>query len=172
MSMYFRTGDICSSHCQYICHQVNCQGKMNSGVAKAIREKWPIVYDKYVDWQMSYEAWAHTAATNEERINELLGIAMLGRTLQVPVSENQTVINLAAQLNYGYDKKRYTSYDAFWMCLGEILKTVPKESSIAFPARIGCVRGGANWDVILTMIEAVLEPHYEIYIYYLEGDSM
>jgi hypothetical protein len=145
---------------------------MNSGVAKAIREKWPIVYDKYVDWQMSYDAWAHTAATNEERINELLGIAMLGRTLQVPVSENQTVINLAAQLDYGYDKKKYTSYDAFWMCLGEILKTVPKVSSIAFPARIGCVRGGANWDVILTMIDEVLVPHYEIYIYNLEGDSI
>lgn len=27
-----------------ICHQVNCQGKMNSGVAKAIREKYPRVY--------------------------------------------------------------------------------------------------------------------------------
>jgi hypothetical protein len=58
------------------------------------------------------------------------------------------------------------------MCLGEILKTVPKGSSIAFPARIGCVRGGANWDVILTMIDEVLVPHYEIYIYNLEGDSI
>mgnify|MGYP002509055859 FL=1 len=74
-------GSLFDTNCDYICHQVNCRGKMNSGVAKAIREKWPIVYDKYVDWQMSYEAWAHTAATNEERINELLGIAMLGRTL-------------------------------------------------------------------------------------------
>lgn len=172
MSIHFRTGDICSSNCQYICHQVNCQGKMNSGVAKVIREKWPIVYDKYVDWQMSYDAWAHAAAANEDRINELLGIAMLGRTLQVPVSENQTVINLAAQLDYGYDKKRCTSYDAFWMCLGEILKTVPKGSSIAFPSRIGCVRGGANWDVILTMIDTVLGQHYELYIYNLEGDPV
>ena len=30
-----------------IAHQVNCQKKMNSGVAKAIREKYPIVFDIY-----------------------------------------------------------------------------------------------------------------------------
>ena len=31
-----------------IAHQVNCQKKMNSGVAKAIREKYPEVYEKYL----------------------------------------------------------------------------------------------------------------------------
>ena len=31
----------------YICHQVNCMGRMNSGVAKAIRERWPIVFTTY-----------------------------------------------------------------------------------------------------------------------------
>ena len=160
-------GSLFDTNCDYICHQVNCRGKMNSGVAKAIREKWPIVYDKYVDWQMSYEAWAHTAATNEERINELLGIAMLGRTLQVPVSENQTVINLAAQLDYGYDKKRYTSYDAIWSCFNKIHQYMPKDKKIGFPARIGCVRGGANWDIVKKMIEVIFADR-EVYIYDLD----
>ena len=39
-------GDITKSNCDIICHQVNCQGKMNSGVAKAIRAKWPKVYEE------------------------------------------------------------------------------------------------------------------------------
>ena len=40
-------GDITESNCDIICHQVNCRGAMNSGVAKAIREKWPEVYEQY-----------------------------------------------------------------------------------------------------------------------------
>ena len=31
-----------------IVHGVNCQGKMNSGVAKAIREAFPVVYEEYM----------------------------------------------------------------------------------------------------------------------------
>ena len=31
-------GDLLNSEADIICHQVNCQGKMNSGVAKQIRE--------------------------------------------------------------------------------------------------------------------------------------
>lgn len=167
--IHYLKGNLLKNHCQYLCHQVNCQGRMNSGIAKAIREKWPVVYDAYQDWQMSYDTWAHSAATSEDRRNELLGIVMLGRVLQVPVSENQTVLNLAAQLNYGYDGKRYTSYDAFWMCLGEIKQTIPKGSSICFPDHIGCCRGGANWNVIKAMIEEVLGNNYDIYIYELEN---
>ena len=30
-----------------ICHQVNCQGKMASGIAKQIRNTYPQVYDAY-----------------------------------------------------------------------------------------------------------------------------
>ena len=41
-------GNLLDTNCQYICHQVNCQGKMNSGVAKAIRDKWPEVYIQYL----------------------------------------------------------------------------------------------------------------------------
>jgi hypothetical protein len=143
---------------------------MNSGIAKAIREKWPVVYDAYQDWQMSYDAWAHSIATSEDRRNELLGIVMLGRVLQVPVSDNQTVLNLAAQLNYGYDGKRYTSYDAFWNCLEEIKKDCGSPgATFAFPAKIGSDRGGANWNVIKSMINEVLGKDYDVYIYEYNG---
>ena len=43
-------GNLLDSNCDYICHQVNCQGVMNSGVAKQIREKWPEVYESYVNF--------------------------------------------------------------------------------------------------------------------------
>lgn len=37
-------GDIFKSNADAILHQVNCQGVMNSGVAKQVREKYPIVF--------------------------------------------------------------------------------------------------------------------------------
>ena len=72
-----------------------------------------------------------------------------------------------AQDSYGYDGRRYTSYDAFWSCLGAIRDSVPKGSKIGFPFKIGCGLGGANWEVIRTMIEEALGNDYEVYIYEL-----
>ena len=48
MSMHHVIGNLLESDCDYICHQVNCQGKMNSGIAKSIRDKWPVVYNNYM----------------------------------------------------------------------------------------------------------------------------
>lgn len=174
--IYFHNGNLLNSNCQYICHQVNCQGKMNSGVAKAIREKWPIVYEKYRDWYIGYEAWASAHENAEYKYQP--ADAMLGSIQIVALykdyhkTENhQYVINMAAQNGYGYDGRRYTSYDAFWSCLGKIKDTIPKGSSMAFPDHIGCCRGGANWEIILTMITEVLSEDYEVYIYKLEDNE-
>lgn len=151
-------GNLLNTDCDYICHQVNCQGKMNSGVAKAIRDKWPTVYTSYMGRYNYYHS--------HDREQDLHGKVQF-----IPVANNKTVVNMFAQLFYGYDGRRYTSYDAFWSCLGKIKEIVPKGSSIAFPGRIGCVRGGANWDVIKNMIEVVLGKDYEVTIYYLEEEK-
>lgn len=160
----FHNGNILDSGADIICHQVNCQGAMNSGVAKAIRQKWPKVYTEYKA-KCDYE---------EATVNDLYGQyenpidwseCLLGDIQVVLVEENKAVINMFAQQYYGYDQKRYTSYDAFWYCLGRIKRIINPEKTIAFPARIGCVRGGANWNVILTMIEEVLGADYNIEIW-------
>ena len=161
----FHNGNILDSGADIICHQVNCQGAMNSGVAKAIRQKWPKVYTEYKA-KCDYE---------EATVNDLCGgcenpidwsECLLGDIQVVLVDENKAVINMFAQQYYGYDQKRYTSYDAFWYCLGRIKRIINPEKTLAFPARIGCVRGGANWNVILKMIEEVLgDYNIEIWDY-------
>ena len=64
-----------------------------------------------------------------------------------------------AQQYYGYDGKKYTSYDAFANCLEQICDAVPKDKKIGFPYKIGCDRGGANWNIISAMIEEILKDH-------------
>lgn len=146
-------GNLLNSDCDYICHQVNCQGVMGSGIAKQIRERWPEVYSEYK---------AYCKYCKKHNLN------MLGHIFDVPVNDDsKCVINMFAQSNYGYDGKLYTSYDAFYKCLTEIRKTV-RGGTIGFPKNIGCGLGGGNWSVISTLIEEILGQDYEVYIYELE----
>ena len=140
-------------------------GKMNSGVAKAIREKWPTVFTKYMELYNQ---------NTKNGYNTLLGdIQIIDLNDYKPDTwpKSPVIINMFGQFDYGYDGKRYTSYDAFWSCLGHIREIAPKGSKIAFPYKIGCDRGGANWDVIYTMINSVLSYDYNIEICYLEEDE-
>ena len=154
MSITYMKGDLLEdSGCDYICHQVNCQGAMNSGIAKSIKEKWPIVSDLY------YRKCAFT--------DNLLGnIQIVNVNNEEIAIYPQYVINMFSQEYYGYDGKRYTSYDAFWNCLHLIKQQVPKDKVIGFPYKIGCVRGGANWSIIYAMIAEVLKD-YEVEIWEL-----
>lgn len=148
-------GNLLDSNCDYICHQVNCQGVMGSGIAKQIRERWPKVYESYVHYV--------------DRHNRD-GIGLLGKILISNISGRPKVINMFSQDMYGYDGMRYTSYDAFANCLTTIGIHVPKSQSIGFPKNIGCGLGGGNWKVISALIEEILGKDYEVYIYEYYGE--
>ena len=155
MSIEWVKGDLLESDCDYICHQVNCQGRMGSGIAKSIKERWPIVYNEYIKF-----------CSSKSKSEMLLGEI---QKIEVNPHDAKYVINMFAQLFYGYDGKRYTAYDGFWCCLGQIKEQVPKGRSIGFPKGIGCGLGGANWKIIETMIFEALAMDYKVYIYELEA---
>ena len=168
MSIHFVKGDMLEAKLDYYCHQVNCQGRMASGIAKSIKTKWHRVYEDYIAKCDSVRnkviemcgAWESHIDVSE---------VLLGDIQLVPVDVDKTVINMFAQQYYGYDGKRYTSYDGFWSCLGKIREQVPRGSKIGFPDHIGCGLGGANWEVIRTMIWEALSEDYDVYIYKLEA---
>ena len=139
----------------YAVHQVNCQGRMGSGIAKSIRAKYPVVYDNYM--------------AKVQLLGDIQICAVYKdfyETLQHPC-----VVNFFSQFNYGYDGCRYTSYDAFWECLNRLKNGLQKGSRIGFPKNIGCGLGGANWNVIEKMIEEVLGKDFTVYIYELEEEK-
>lgn len=169
MSVYFKIGNLLDAPVDYICHQVNCQGRMGSGIAKQIRERWPVVYEQYTAcFQEREEKIAEMCGGFEYQLD--VSETLLSHLQQIPINDKQTVINMFAQQWYGYDGKRYTSYDAFWNCLEGIKASIPKGSKIGFPAKIGCGLGGANWEVIAKMIMEVLDEDFEVYIYILEEE--
>lgn len=132
-------GNLLHTCTDLIAHQVNCQGVMGSGVARAVRETYMNIYNEYVNFLMQKKNNSETALGHSQfvKVNSAYGY--------------DAVINMFAQDKYGYDGKQYTSLEAFRSCLQEInSKAIGK--SIAFPWKIGCVRGGADWDTVLNMI--------------------
>ena len=117
-----------------IAHQVNCQRKMNSGVAKAIREKYPVVFDVYRDTKPQL-GLTHFIDLNDE-------------------GNIHYVVNMYSQDTYGYDGKQYTDYNAFRECCKRIVdlcRCYP-DYSVAMPYKIASDRGGADWDKIMDIL--------------------
>lgn len=152
--IHYVKGNLLDSNCDYICHQVNCQGVMGSGIAKQIRERWVWVFNSYRNYCCEHKL------KNNELLGNIWGVRLK--------DTDQWVINMFSQDKYGYDGMRYTSYDAFERCLSAMRARLPKGSTIGFPKNIGCGLGGGNWKVISALIEEILGEDYEVYIYELD----
>ena len=142
-------GSLLDSKAKYICHQVNCQGKMGSGVARAIRERYPVVYKEY----------SKKCGENESKAS-LLGTVQV---IRCGAWEHEVfVCNLFGQLNYGYDGKVYTDVKALESCFRFLNVIVPEGETIAMPYMIGCGLGGADWYVVRKLIERELGQRYDV----------
>lgn len=140
MVIKFIKGNLLDAQTDVIAHQVNCQGVMGSGVAKQIKEKWPNVFEEYKKY--CYDIWSHQ---------------VLGSCLLVDINDNQHVANLFGQARYGRDGKRYTNYESLYESLERLVTQMIdiNKKSVAFPYKMSSDRGGADWNVVLAMIESV-----------------
>ena len=154
-------GDLLKSSCIYIAHQVNCMGKMNSGVAKQIRETYPIVFKEYQDFI-------------EINKDILPGKEMLGHSLIVQVNDIREVINIFGQYGYGYDGHQYTNYEALKKGFTDAIRTIRDfdllpsyaQIPIAMPFKIGCCRGGGKWDEGKKILEQLEKEENVLFLAY------
>ncbi|OPH62187.1 Appr-1-p processing protein [Paenibacillus ferrarius] len=143
-------GDLLSAEEDIIAHQVNCMGVMGSGIAKVIRNKYPEVYDQY--------------------LNEFKGkskIELLGECQVIKTSVGKYVANLFGQFNFGGDGKKYTDEEALKGALISLKEfAVENGLSVALPFKIGSDRGGADWNVVYGIIGEVF-AEYSVTLYRL-----
>lgn len=123
-------------------HVVNCQGVMGSGVAKSIRECYPIVFDCYKEFcgEFTYT-------------EDLLGAAQ-----PVYTGSDARVWNLFAQNRYG-SAIRDLNYGALGNCLREMADDLDTEDKIGFPFKMGSDRAKGDWSIVLEMIEFYFKDH-------------
>ena len=138
------------TYASIVAHQVNCFGTMGSGVASQVKQKYPDAYKEYK---------AFCDKNKDSRIR------MLGAVQMCPVSRFPDgspriyIANLFAQYNYGRDKNTvYTNYEALRRCLLSLSKFASESNRIiAIPYKMGCDRGGGDWDGrVLPMIADTL----------------
>ncbi|MNI53229.1 Macro domain protein [compost metagenome] len=120
---------------------------MGSGVAKVLKEKYPIVYTSYMDF------------CKNKTPDELLG------QLQLVLTGDKVVANIFGQLMYGRSKTVYTQYEALKKGLST-LKNYAKERdlSVALPYNIGCGLANGSWEIVEKIIEEVFRD-YEVTLY-------
>lgn len=129
-----------------ILHQVNCQGVMGSGIAKELRETYPVVWREYKD-----------LCDRAPATIELLGMAQL-----VKVNDDLYVANLFGQHDYGRSGERYTSYDALDNALRDLVDQIFDKGLQDMPVHhplLGCGLGGGHWNVV----EALIVQHIGVH---------
>lgn len=131
-----------------IVHGCNAQGRMASGFAKELRARFPGAYDEYM------------------KVHDSTGLSLGENVMYIDETENVIICNSITQDRYGYDGKKYVSYDGIDVCfekLNEVLKQLGKNVHVHFPL-IGADLGGGNWNVISEIIESRLnDVHKHLY---------
>lgn len=129
-----------------IAHQCNCQGVMGSGIAKAIRDKWPVVFEQY---QIRCKM-AHGREEIDPRY-KLLGDMQLVQVRRfTEVDDGLYVANIFGQNLYGKESRK-TNYGAASKAIAEL--SGYKSVQIYFPYLIGCGLGGGDFEVYSEIIE-------------------
>ena len=137
------TGNILHETRGILVHGVNCQGKMNAGIALDIKKKYPKVLSSYLSMCDEFE-----------RIpGKLLGLVDF-----VQVSDELIIASAFTQATYGRSDFRYVSYDAIDDCFYRIKHhAIDAKLPVIYP-RIGAGLANGNWDIISTIINAHLSP--------------
>ncbi len=127
----YRKGNLLDVQEGIIVYGCNAQGVMGSGVALAIKNKYPECYRAY---SSPYEN------------------LFLGETLWYKVNENLWIANGITQENYGKDNKRYVNYRAICRVFFEVFKHAYMSKMLVNFPKIGAGLGGGDWGIIEQLI--------------------
>lgn len=141
-------GNIFDHQGSILVHQVNCQNKINYGMAGQIIDRYPVVKDVY-----------HATTSMYKNSKDLLGVVDL---VYVGKGHNETFIaNLYGQEHYGNSEKTglvYTDINAVREGLMKIESSARKgNNSVKIPHGMSCGFAGEQWYRIYRIIREVFE---------------
>lgn len=138
-------GSLINATTDYIAHQVNCKGVMGSGVALQLKNKYGTYLNNYFVCCKAVSRRSYT---------------LLGTYIKSNLPNGQVIINLFGQDTYGYGK--HTVELSLQQALIQFCNDIPNDGKLytcALPYKIGCGRGGGNWDYVYKMLQQV-ESHF------------
>ena len=143
MRIKYKDGDALLGPEQYFAHGCNAQGVMGSGIAKQVRELYPLAFGVYRQVYLGQ--------------NQTL---FLGQVIEVTAGD-KTIFNCITQDMYGREPDvQYVDYDAVRTCMEYINNSIPigdphdgsPYQDVAMP-QIGSGLGNGDWKIIEEIIE-------------------
>lgn len=132
-AIQYITGDLLKAEQRHIMQGCNAKGVMGSGVAAAIRSRYPQVWTDYSDH----------ARTRGLKLGDLIW----------SINDPHVVINAITQERYGRDPVRYVSYDA----IATAFEALNREAAWSQSSEtIAAKRGGPITEVAMPLIGAGL----------------
>lgn len=135
-------GDLLASSVDMIIHQTNCKGVMGSGIALSIRKKHPEVFRSY------------------QQLCLKKGRELLGKAQFIKVSDGTIIANCFGQNNFGTHAQQ-TDYKALEHALVSAANYAAEMDlvRVGLPYKIGCVRGGGDWDTVYAIIQRTFRDY-------------
>lgn len=123
-----------------IAHCCNDCGKMGSGVALALLEKWPNVRAEYINWFQK----GKIQFKNKDILFKL------GNVQYVKIEKNIVVANMIAQHDIVMkDNLPPIRYSELEQCLVNVADVcLEYNASVHIPYKLGCDRAGGRWEVV------------------------
>ena len=140
----YRKGNLLDVKSGIIAHGVNCQGVMGSGVALAVKKKWPNVFLRY----------QKLCAANTAPTKSFLGYVQFVSSIEdyAGTEDFPVIANCFTQDRYGTDK-RHVDYDAVALCFFTLNYRSGLYGHLNIP-KIGAGLGGGDWSVIESIIKS------------------
>jgi hypothetical protein len=133
-------GDLLSIQEGIICHQVNCIGVMDAGIAFQIKTKYPIVFTQYKQYI-------------DSRCKNILGSLQIVR-----VNKELSIANIFGQYDIrriagGERKTDYNAIDTSFKALKVyVSQNALDPDNVYIPEKMGCGLAGGNWDVYIAIV--------------------
>jgi O-acetyl-ADP-ribose deacetylase (regulator of RNase III) len=122
----------------------NCMCTMGSGIARAIREKYP----------SAYEADCETKAGDKEKLG--------GVTYANIKGTSRYIFNIYGQYDFG-TSKRQLNYEAMYTGLQitrDYMKHIYGIPVLLIPYKMGCDRAGGDFRIVNTMLNVLFEDGF------------
>lgn len=126
-------------------HQVNCEGHMGGGIARALADKYPHL-------EPEYRRFCRDTRRDSD------DSSLLGKVQLVSVADELWICNVFGQV-FTSSTSRQTSYDGTVQAFERIVHARERQINstfnrlpLYFPYKMGCGLGGGNWNIYSAII--------------------
>jgi O-acetyl-ADP-ribose deacetylase (regulator of RNase III) len=130
-----------------LAHNVNCSGVFNKGLAKQIRDTYPIAYKLYETEKVGSEMLGHVQFID-------IGEIIKGKPPLI-------IANCWCQVYYGYKQpfgnaKQHFNYESWAQCLRKLIHhAINHDTTIHIPYMIGCGLAGGSIEEVIKLTERI-----------------